>query len=102
MDPMPNIFSRLLCAGLCLGGVTPAAVPTSGLLDAASPVASTTKPGGVTREAAAPVALDPHEWLLERLSDVGAGGPRGLSGGTPPVSSQPGTGGAPPPPPLFS
>src|SRR4051812_1778931 len=87
MDPMPNIFSRLLCAGLCLGGVTPAAVPTSGLLEA-GPVAATTKPGGVTREAAAPVAEDPREWLNEHLSDVGAGAATRPSGGASPSPAQ--------------
>jgi hypothetical protein len=68
---MPNIFSRLLCGALCLGGVTPAAVPTSGVIEA-GPVASTTRPASVTREAV-PAAEDPHEWLQDRLSDVGAG-----------------------------
>jgi len=71
MDPMPNIFSRLLCAGLCLGGVTPAAVPTSGLVDA-GPASAATQPA-VARDAPAPVAEDPRQWLAERLSDVGAG-----------------------------
>jgi hypothetical protein len=72
MDPIPNIFSRLLCGALCLGGVTPAAVPTSGVLEA-GPVASSTRPAGVSREAAVPVPEDPREWLQRRLSDVGAG-----------------------------
>jgi hypothetical protein len=71
MNPMPNIFSRLLCAGLCLGGVTPAAVPTSGLVDAGQPSAATQP--AMARGAPAPVVEDPHRWLAERLSDVGAG-----------------------------
>jgi hypothetical protein len=63
--------SRLICAGLCLAGVSPAAIPMAALPEPLPPgpaVAAATRPA----KAPAAPAEDAEHWLHRRLAETGA------------------------------